>query len=149
MGRGEREYYYLLSRFHTCCLVLTRCASLHYALCCMFIESEMRKKSDPKKQGRSWFSDESFRFCSLADDTLTNLIQRMFNGLISLKEMETVVQKKPQVLRLCAASAQENLPGVKSALEHRHDECTAFRRHKEILGSFCRELKAYNLDVEG
>ena len=114
----------------------------------MFVESEVRKISAPQKS-RCCFSDESFKLCSLADDTLTNLLQRIFSGSISLKEMEIIFQKKAQVLRLCAASAQKILPDVNSTLKHRHDECTAFRRQKEILGSFCRELKACNLDVEG
>lgn len=115
----------------------------------MVLGSELRIKSGQKNQGPSWFSPECDFLCTLADSTLTDMVQRIFNGFISLQEMETVFHKKSQVEKLCAANSQYNWDDVKSCLDLRINECRAFQRHKEILGAFCRELQAYNLPIEG
>lgn len=115
----------------------------------LVLGSEMRIRSGGENQGQSWFSDECDIFCSLADSSLMDMIQRISSGSISFQEMETVFQKKTQVEKLCGASSQYNWDDVNSFLYLRNKECTAFRRHKENLGSFCRELETYNLPIEG
>lgn len=115
----------------------------------MFLESEMRIKSGRTNQGQSWFSEECGLFCSLADSTFTDMIQRIFNGSILFHEIEAIVQKKSQVEKLCTASSQHNLDDVKSMLDRRNKERNAFKHHKAILDSFCRELDICNLNIDG
>jgi hypothetical protein len=103
-------------------------------------------KAPPKT---SWFSEDCEKFCVMADSALVNMLQRLFAGSVTLQEMETIIRKKSQVEKLCEANAQYSLSDVKSILEHRNGECVAFRHHKEVLGSFCRELEAYNLSIQG
>ena len=115
-------------------------------------ESEMRINSG-KKENENWFSDECDFFCSLADSTLTNMIQRIFSGAISLQEMEGVYQKLPQVEKLCIASSRHNWEynwdDVKTAMINRYRECVAFKRYKEILTTFCLDLETQKLNIEG
>lgn len=105
------------------------------------------------KESQDWFSDDCEMFCSFADSTLTDMIERIFSGAISLEEMEAVHHKRSHVEKLCAASSlhawEYTWDDVKTFMDHRHKECVAFRLYKEILASFCRQLETHNLHVEG
>jgi hypothetical protein len=113
----------------------------------------MRIKAGKKRQGESWFSDECNVSCSLAYSTLTDMIERIFNGSILLHEMNTIFEKLPEVEKLCTASLhfnwEYNWKDIKILIEHRGKEFTAFKHHKDMLDPFCRELGVHKLRIEG
>lgn len=88
--------------------------------------------------------------CTLADSTLMAMMKTISNGTITLRAMEGIYEKKDQVEKLCGAASKDyKLEDVKSLLKTRNDECTAFKRYKAILASFCREIRTTRLRIQG
>jgi hypothetical protein len=110
-----------------------------------FLGSETRIKSGTEER---WFSSECDTFCFLADSALTEMIDRISKGSISLQEMDSVFRRKASIEKLCLASSRD-WSDIEHTLECRNEECTTFKHHKEVLLSFCRELKTCNVHVEG
>lgn len=108
----------------------------------------MTRKSDGKrKEMVSSLSPSCDLMCSLADSSLMGLKQRIIDGSISMEEMMKIYEKKHQVEKLCDARQDKF---VKDFMEHRNDECTAFRQHKKRLTSFFNEIKKIErLDIKG
>lgn len=96
-----------------------------------------------KDQG-SCLQEQYSLMCSLADSTLEDMKDRICNGTVTLNEMDCVCAKEHQVMKLCAAANSIN-----EFLELRKCECTAFKRHKSRLGSFCREVDTARLQIKG
>lgn len=106
-------------------------------------------KSGESTSGESCLSEKSDIFCAMGNSALVDMVTKIFSGSICLQEMKIVYQKMTQVEKLCLAGGQWDLNDVMSTLELRNSECCAFKRHKESLGSFCRELEAHRLQIEG
>jgi hypothetical protein len=95
-----------------------------------------------------WFSSECDTFCSLADSALTEMIDKISSGSISLQEMDSIYQRKSKIRNLCLASLRD-WSVIEHTIESRIEECTTFKHHYEVLWSFCHELKTYKIQVEG
>ena len=108
----------------------------------------MIKQSDTEG-AHSCLSEECDLFCSVASNTLTGLMSKIFSGSILFQDMEKAYQKKSQVLKLCAASEDYILDDVEKILDCRFNECTSFKEYKHILGSLCHKMDATNVQVEG
>lgn len=94
---------------------------------------------------QSCLPDKYSLMCSQANSTLEDMKRRIYNGTISLEEIGVVYAKKHQVLKLCAVSLEYDIE--ETILELRNRECTAFKRHKTRVASFCREVQ--RLQIEG
>lgn len=98
---------------------------------------------------QSCLSEKCHVLCTMGNSAVIDMMQKIFSGSITLHEMKSVYQRRSQVEKLCLANAQWNLTELKSRLEIRNKECTAFKQHKDVLGSFCREMEVYKLQIEG
>lgn len=87
--------------------------------------------------------------CMLASSAVIDMFDRLFSGMLKIKEVEAMYDKKDQVLELCTADQQRHIDDVRGTLELRNTECTAFSHHKLRLGAFCRQLRNSGLQVEG
>lgn len=97
----------------------------------------------------SCLPEECAYMCTVADSLLVGLIHRIKSGAVPFKEMETVNEKQYQIEKLCTANQGCDLDDFRALLEQRKAECCIFRRRKQILALFCREMKTARLNVEG
>lgn len=116
--------------------------SILYWLC---TASELMISIDEGQGGQSCLPDKYSLMCSQANSTLEDMKRRIYNGTISLEEIGVVYAKKHQIMKLCAASSEYAIE--ETVLELRNCECTAFKRHKTRVASFCREVE--RLQIEG
>ena len=86
--------------------------------------------------------------CLLAIVNLSNTMDQIVKGSVCIQDVEKLMGKKSQFLNLCAAIGC-NVDDMKESLEHRSSECTAFKRHKVALDSFCNALINHEIHVEG
>lgn len=87
--------------------------------------------------------------CMLASSAVSDMFNRLFNGMIKVKEVEIMFKKKAQVLKLCTADQQQSEFDVEETLEKRNMECSAFLKHKLQIDTFCRQLRNSRLHIEG
>jgi hypothetical protein len=94
-------------------------------------------------------SGEDYTFlCSLAYNTLTNILDQLEKGIVCVQDIEKLMDRSAQFLNLCAATSLINSDDAKAILDRRISECTAFKRQKANLNSFCHALSDM-IQVEG
>ena len=103
----------------------------------LFAESEVMIKSD---ESESCLSEDCDIFCSLADSTFAAIVKGLFSGAIHICDIENLNKKKPQVMKLCSATSHAAVKDFSYILELRVNECIEFKRYKNHLDSFCREI---------
>lgn len=86
-------------------------------------------------------------FCSLASTAVSDMLERLYSGKLTIKEVQFMNKKKAQVEKLCKADGQNNAEDVVEHLKLRNFECNAFERHKSQLVAFCRQISG--LRIEG
>ncbi len=123
----------------------------HVLFCPLISESEARLMSNANIKGGDTFLFGEFdmMLITLAISTLNNLLEEMFNGTVSLCTIEVVRLNRAQVEKLCAANSQKHLVDLGIMLDCRFKEYTAFKRYKSDVASICRDLEAFNLQIEG
>lgn len=87
--------------------------------------------------------------CLLASSAAEDMFARLFSGMLKIKEVEVMYNKRAQVEKLREADGQRNADDVINELQQRNVECTAFERHKAQLGTFCRQIRTSGLQIEG
>lgn len=101
------------------------------------------------KSAQSSLSDKCSLMCSLADSSLTLMMKEIFDGSVTFKDMEFILERQVEVERLCAASEAYELDEVQVFLRRRKNECAAFRDYKARLDSFCSKLVLSKLQITG
>ena len=83
--------------------------------------------------------------CTSAVSVLEDICKNIYNGGITVRDMEMILQRKDQMEKLCSAlvSGHLNKQGaeyerIKEAIETRIKELRAFKVHKDLLGSLCQ-----------
>ena len=87
--------------------------------------------------------------CGFAISRLMTLIEKIMEGRTTFREIEIVLQKKSQVIKLCSANQGCNLEEISTALEYREAESNSFRKRRNVLSSFWREMDAVKLKIKG
>ena len=106
-------------------------------------------ESEGRLRGYSCLPDDCAILCAVADSLVVELVKRIVSGEVTMKEFEKVMNKKNQVEKLCSASQEYTLDFFQQEFRKREAEYLAFRERRSVLSSFCREMEAANVNVEG
>lgn len=99
--------------------------------------------------GESCFSEHSDIICSLAHSTLSNTVEELFSGTLSIGELTVLYQKRDQVNKLSNASPELKSRQVEAKLEQKYKELEVFNAYKSGLTTLCHDLISGNLKVQG
>lgn len=101
------------------------------------------------KRTQSSLSETCSLMCSLADSSLMLMMKQIFEGSVTFKDMEFILEKRVEVERLCAANEAYKVDDVQVVLRQRKFECAAFRNYKARLDSFCSKLNLSKVQIPG
>lgn len=109
----------------------------------------MIEGSGKVKSTQSSLSEKCSLMCSLADSSLAQMMKQTFDGSVTLREIEFILEKQAEMERLCTTMEAYNIDKVQAMLKRRKFECTSFRGYKVRLDSFCSKLSLSKLQITG
>lgn len=114
----------------------------------LFLKGSESNAGD-ERNAASVLSEKCDFMCTLATSAVKYMLERLFSGMLEVKEFVAVYARRNQVEKLCIAHHQDSLSDVLTVLENRNKEYTAFTHHRSQLDSFCRQMETSELQIEG